>query len=105
MLQPGPLHGFYERTKTRCGHGKAVVATARKLAVLFSCMLTRYERNYAHQQPSLTRRSAAWRSRPGHRSTRAPRPGIWSTNDLIRDAELELARHAEISYKRMVQDQ
>ena len=35
VLQPGPLHGFYERTKTRRGHGKAVVATARKLAVLF----------------------------------------------------------------------
>ena len=35
------------------GHGKAIVATARKLAVLFWCMLTRGE-DYAHQQPSLT---------------------------------------------------
>ena len=41
VLQPGPLHGFYERTKNRRGHGKAIVATARKLAVLFWCMLTR----------------------------------------------------------------
>ena len=41
VLQPGPLHAFYERTKTRRGHGKAIVATARKLAVLFWCMLTR----------------------------------------------------------------
>ena len=55
MLQPGPLHGFYERTKARRGHGKAIVATARKLAVLFWCMLTRTE-DYAHQQPSLTRK-------------------------------------------------
>ena len=55
MLQPGPLHGFYERTKTRRGHGKAIVATARKLAVLFWCMLTRSQ-DYAHQQPSLTRK-------------------------------------------------
>jgi hypothetical protein len=31
--------------------------------------------------------------------------GIWSTNDLMRDAELELARQAEASYKRTVQDQ
>jgi hypothetical protein len=31
--------------------------------------------------------------------------GIWSTNDLMRKAELELARQAETSYKRMVQDQ
>ena len=32
VLQPGPLHAFYERTKARRGHGKAIVATARKLA-------------------------------------------------------------------------
>ena len=50
VLQPGPLHAFYERTKHRRGHGKAIVATARKLAVLFWCMLTRSE-DYAHQQP------------------------------------------------------
>ena len=54
-LQPGPLHAFYERTRARRGHGKAIVATARKLAVLFWCMLTRSE-DYAHQQPSLTRK-------------------------------------------------
>jgi hypothetical protein len=29
----------------------------------------------------------------------------WSTNDLMRTAELELAQQAETSYKRMVQDQ
>ncbi len=55
VLQPGPLHAFYQRTKARRGHGKAIVATARKLAVLFWCMLTRSE-DYAHQQPSLTRK-------------------------------------------------
>ena len=54
-LQPGPLHAFYEPTRARRGHGKAIVATARKLAVLFWCMLTRSE-DYAHQQPSLTRK-------------------------------------------------
>ena len=53
--QPGPLHAFYQRTKARRGHGKAIVATARKLAVLFWCMLTRSQ-DYAHQQPSLTRK-------------------------------------------------
>ena len=41
VLQPGPLHAFYERTKARRGHGKAIVATARKLAILFWCMLNR----------------------------------------------------------------
>ena len=39
--QPGPLHAFYQRIKARRGHGKAIVATARKLAILFWCMLTR----------------------------------------------------------------
>jgi transposase len=105
VLQPGPLHGFYERTKARRGHGKAIVATARKLAVLFWCMLTRSE-DYAHQQPSLTRKKL----RRLEITAGAPKytrraAGIWSTNDLIRDAELELARQAETSYKRMVQDQ
>ena len=105
VLQPGPLHGFYERTKARRGHGKAIVATARKLAVLFWCMLTRSE-DYAHQQPSLTRKKL----RRLEITAGAPKytrraAGIWSTNDLMRDAELELARQAEASYKRMVQDQ
>ena len=58
VLQPGPLHAFYDRTRARRGHGKAIVATARKLAILFWCMLTRGE-DYAHQQPSLTQEEAA----------------------------------------------
>ena len=105
VLQPGPLHAFYERTKARRGHGKAIVATARKLAILFWCMLTRGE-DYAHQQPSLTkkklRRLEITAGAPKYTRSAA---GIWSTNDLMRVAELELARQAEASYKRMVQDQ
>jgi hypothetical protein len=82
-----------------------VVATARKLAVLFWCMLTRSQ-DYAHQQPSLTRKKL----RRLEITAGAPKytrraAGIWSTNDLMRTAELELARQAETSYKRMVQDQ
>jgi transposase len=105
VLQPGPLHGFYERTRIRRGHGKAIVATARKLAVLFWCMLTRSE-DYAHQQPSLTRRKL----RQLEITAGAPKytrraAGVWATNDLMRKAELELAHQAETSYKRMVQDQ
>jgi transposase len=105
VLQPGPLHGFYERTKARRGHGKAIVATARKLAVLFWCMLTRGE-DYAHQQPSLTKKKlrrlelTAGAPKNTRRAT-----GIWSANDMMRDAERELAQQAEASYKRMVQDQ
>jgi transposase len=47
LLQPGPLRAFYRRVRARRGHGKAIVATARKLAILFWCMLTRSE-DYAH---------------------------------------------------------
>jgi transposase len=71
VLQPGPLHAFYDRTRARRGHGKAIVATARKLAILFWCMLTR-DQDYAHQQPSLTKRSCAGSSSPpAHRDTPA----------------------------------
>jgi transposase len=105
VLQPGPLHAFYHRVKARRGHGKAIVATARKLAVLFWCMLTRGE-DYAHQQRSLTRQKL----RRLELTAGAPKytrlaAGQWATNELTRDAERELAQQAEISYNRMVQDQ
>jgi transposase len=105
VLRPGPLRAFYQRTKNRRGHGKAIVATARKLAILFWCMLTRSE-DYAYQQPSLTRKKL----RRLEITAGAPKytrraAGIWSTNDLMRVAELELAQQAEASYKRIVQDQ
>jgi transposase len=105
VLQPGPLHAFYLRTKARRGHGKAIVATARKLAVLFWCMLTRGE-DYAHQQPSLTRKKLRrLEITAGAPKNTRKAAGIWSTNELMRDAELELAQQAEASYQRLVQDQ
>jgi transposase len=105
VLQPGPLHAFYDRTRARRGHGKAIVATARKLAVLFWCMLKRRE-DYAHQQPSLTkkklRRLELTAGAPKYAKTAR---GTWTTNDAMRQAERELARQSEASYKRLVQDQ
>jgi transposase len=104
VLQPGPLHAFYDRTRARRGHGKAIVATARKLAILFSCMLTRGE-DYAHQQPSLTqkklRRLELTAGAPKY--AKAAR-GTWSSNLAIRQAERELAEQAEVSYERLVKD-
>jgi hypothetical protein len=103
--QPGPLHAFYERTRGRRGHGKAIVATARKLTILFWCMLTRHQ-DYAHQQPSLTRKKL----RHLELTAGAPRntrrsAGIHSTRELMRTAEHQLAQQAEASYRRTVQDQ
>jgi transposase len=105
VLQPGPLHAFYDRTRARRGHGKAIVATARKLAILFWCMLCRGE-DYAHQQPSLTRkklrRLEITAGAPKYTKTAR---GVWSSNAAIRQAERELAAQAEASYKRLIEDQ
>src|SRR5919205_540168 len=102
--QPGPLRAFYDRTRARRGHGKAIVATPRKLAILFWCMLTRGE-DYAHQQPSLTkkklRRLEITAGAPKYAKTAR---GIWSSNQAIRQAERQLAAQAEASYKRLVTD-
>jgi transposase len=105
VLAPGPLHAFYDRTRARRGHGTAIVATARKLAVLFWCMLCRGE-DYAHQQPSLTkkklRRLEITAGAPKYAKSAR---GVWSSNQAVRQAERRLAEQAEISYKRMVTDQ
>src|SRR6266513_5564603 len=95
MSAPRPVAGTAKRSSP----------PARKLAVLFWCMLTRGE-DYAHQQPSLTRKKL----RRLEITAGAPKytrraAGIWSTNELMRTAELELAQQAETSYNRMVQDQ
>jgi transposase len=105
VLQPGPLRAFYQRTRARRGHGKAIVATARKLAVLFRCMLTRSE-DYAHQQPSLTKKKLRrLEITAGAAKRTSSAAGIWRTNDVIRQAEHQLAEQAEVSYQRMVKDQ
>jgi hypothetical protein len=105
VKQPGPLRAFYERTRGRRGHGKAIVATARKLAVLFWCMLTRGE-DYAHQRPALTKKKQRQLELTAGAPARSKAAaGIWSTNRAILHAERALAEQAEVSYKRMVTDQ
>jgi hypothetical protein len=68
-------------------------------------MLRRRE-DYAHQQPSLTkkklRRLELTAGAPKYARTAR---GIWSANDAVRQAERELAAQAEASYKRLVTDQ
>jgi transposase len=102
--QPGPLHAFYERIRARKGHNAAVVAVARKLAVLFWCMLTR-EEDYAHQQPSLTAQKLRRLEVRAGAPTRPGQPtGVWATRERMRHAEKQLAAQAEASYKRSVAD-
>jgi transposase len=102
--QPGPLHAFYERIRARRGHGKAVVAAARKLTVLFWCLLTRSE-DYAHQQPSLTaKKLRLLEIRAGAPTLKGTNTGLFATRERMRKAERELAQQAEASYQRMVSD-
>jgi transposase len=105
VKQPGPLRAFYERTRARRGHGKAIVATARKLTVLFWCMLTRSE-DYAHQRPALTKKKLRQLELTAGAPARSKEAaGVWSTNRAILHAERALAEQAEVSYQRMVTDQ
>jgi transposase len=105
VKQPGPLRAFYERTRSRRGHGKAIVATARKLTVLFWCMLTRAE-DYAHQRPALTKKKLRQLELTAGAPARSKQAaGVWSTNRAILHAERALAEQAEVSYQRMVTDQ
>ncbi len=102
--QPGPLRAFYERIRARRGHGKAVVASARKLTVLFWCLLARGE-DYAHQQPSLTaKKLRLLEIRAGAPTLKGTNTGLFATRERMRTAERELAQQAEASYKRMVSD-
>ena len=104
VQQPGPLRAFYERIRCRRGGKIAIVAVARKLAALFWRLLTRGE-DYAHQQPSLTkkklRRLEITAGAPKYAKTAR---GVWSSNVAIRQAERQLAEQAEASYKRLVKD-
>ena len=102
--QPGPLHAFYQRISARKGHNKAIVAVARKLAVLFYCMLTR-EEDYAHQQPSLTAQKLRRLELAAGAPVRPGKPsGVWATRQRMRHAEKQLAAQAEASYKRTIAD-
>jgi transposase len=105
VLQPGPLRAFYQRTRDRRGHGRAIVATARKLSILFWCMLRRSE-DYAHQRPALTKKKLRELELTAGAKPRSKQAAqVWSTNRAIIDAERALALQAEVSYQRMVTDQ
>jgi transposase len=104
VQQPGPLRAFYERLKARRGHGKAIVATARKLAALFWCLLSRGE-DYAHQQPSLTALKLRRLEVAAGAPTRKGKPtGVWATREQMRQAEKQLAEQAQASYERTIRD-
>ena len=103
----GPLRAFYERVRARRGSQIAIVAVARKLAVLFWHLLTR-EQDYAFGRPSLTRKKlrglelrAGAERQPGRRDL--PTKNAYSQR-AERARERELSEHAEVAYRRLVTD-
>jgi transposase len=101
---PGPLRAFFERIRARKGPQVAATATARKLAALCWCLLTR-EEDYAFERPSMTRSKI----RELELATGAPpRKGVkgiaGNKNPTVRAAEREIAHRAEVAYRRMISD-
>ena len=103
VRQPGPIAGFYQRVRARRGHSIAIVASARKLACLFWCLLTRGE-DYAFAQPSLTKKKMRRLELQAGAAKFQGGRGVWSTNEAMRQAERKLALQAQRAYERTVKD-
>jgi transposase len=102
---PGPLRAFYERIRSRRGMQIAVVATARKLAVLCWHLVIKGE-DYAFARASLTEKKVRkLELRAGMPSQRG-RKGKSAAYNLkeARRRERELAEQAERSYRQLVAD-
>jgi transposase len=100
---PGPLRAFYERVRARRGMQIAIVATARKLAVLCWQLISKSE-DYAFQRPSLTaKKLRALELRAGMPSLRG-RKGNAAAYSLreVRQRESALAEQGELVYRHLV---
>jgi transposase len=104
MITPGPLKAFFERIRARRGPQVAATATARKLTVLFWHMLTRGE-DYAFARPAMTRNKVRRLELLAGAPSQKGRKGIaGGKSQRVFDAERELSRQAEQTYRRMVSD-
>ena len=102
---PGPLRAFYERVRSRRGMQIAVVATARKLAVLCWHLIIKRE-DYAFARPSLTdKKLRALELRAGMPPRRGQKgkAAAYSLKE-VRRRERELAEQAEHAYRQLVAD-
>ena len=98
---PGPLRAFYQRIKARRGAQIAIVAVARKLAMLCWQLLTR-QQDYAYQRPTLVaRKLRALQLRAGEPHATTPLPDLPRTTAV---QERRLGEQAEQAYRRLVAD-
>ncbi len=102
---PGPLHAFFIRIKARRGQQVAVVATARKIAVLVWHLLTKGE-DYAFGRPALhqakLRQMEIKAGRPSKRSGNTPGRARDYNIKSLRDAERAFVAQAEGAYAQFV---
>jgi transposase len=100
---PGPLRAFYERLRARRGAQIALVATGRKLCVLFWHLLSRPE-DYAFERPSLTRHKLRrLELMAGDPPRRGQRSGSKASKREQRH-ERELSEQVEQAYRRLAAD-
>jgi hypothetical protein len=102
---PGPLRAFYERIRSRRRMQIAVVATARKLAVLCWHLVIKRE-DYAFARPSLTdKKLRALKLRAGMPSRRGQKgkAAAYSLKE-VRRRERELTEQGEQAYRQLVAD-
>ena len=102
---PGPMRAFYERIRSKRGMQIAIVATARKLAVLCWHLIIKDE-DYAFARPSLTQKKLRNLELRAGMPSRKGRKGNAAGHNLseIRERELAISQQAEDQYRRLVAD-
>jgi transposase len=101
---PGPLHAFFVRVRAKRGHQIAAVAVARKLTVLCWHLLTK-DTDYRWIRPALVaskRRAMELKSGMPQKKGNQPGPAHAYNSKILRDQEMEIARHAERAYEQFV---
>jgi transposase len=102
---PGPLRAFYQRVRARRGAQIAIVAVARKIAILCWQLLTKHQ-DYAYQRPThVARKLRTLELQAGAADQkgklRSPRPGTAAERAALERALTEQAEHA---YSQLVAD-
>jgi transposase len=103
VRSPGPLRAFYGRVRARRGAQIALVATARKLCVLFWHLLTR-EEEYAFGRPSLHRHKLRRLELIAGDPPRRGRRSGSAASKREQHHERELSEQFEAAYRRLVDD-
>jgi len=100
----GPLRAFFLRVRARRGGQIAVVATARKLAVLTWHLLTKQE-DYAWGRPALYAKKLRALELKSGRTAKRGRKGVAAAYSIkaLRDREKQRAMQAGQVYRRFVE--